>query len=81
MLKLIQAVPGPGRYEIRSQFRTGPSVDGTGQNEDEREEENEDAPFGSREKVSCLKEFTKIITYLLPVYTARGMQAHSSLIT
>ena len=49
----VQAVPGPGRYDIRSQFRTDPSADGTGQNEDEREEETEDAPFGSREKVSC----------------------------
>ncbi|CAI7995002.1 Sperm-tail PG-rich repeat-containing protein 2, partial [Geodia barretti] len=45
-----KAVPGPGRYDIRSQFRTDPSADGTGQNEDEREEETEDAPFGSREK-------------------------------
>ncbi|CAI8002297.1 Sperm-tail PG-rich repeat-containing protein 2 [Geodia barretti] len=55
-----KAVPGPGRYDIRSQFRTDPSADGTGQNEDEREEETEDAPFGSREKVSCLKQFTYI---------------------
>ena len=48
----VQAVPGPGRYDIRSQFRTDSLADGTGQNEDEREEETEDAPFGSREKVS-----------------------------
>ena len=71
----VQAVPGPGRYDIRSQFRTDPSADGTGQNEDEREEETEDAPFGSREKVSCLKQFTYIqymYTYCLFIGMHQG---------
>ena len=48
-------MPGPGRYEIKSQFRRSPSADGTGQNEDEGDDELEEtqepAPFGSREKV------------------------------
>ena len=51
-------MPGPGRYEIKSQFRRSPSADGTGQNEDEGDDELEEtqepAPFGSREKVFCI---------------------------
>ena len=60
-------MPGPGRYEIKSQFRRSPSADGTGQNEDEGDDELEEAqepaPFGSREKVYITT--TAVFLYVL----------------
>ena len=49
-------MPGPGKYEIQSQFKSGQSVDGAAQNDDDDDDdEDEDAqsraPFGSRQQV------------------------------
>jgi hypothetical protein len=48
-----KAVPGPGQYEIKSQFRPSQSVDGADQNDYDEEEEydaQDKAPFGSRQQ-------------------------------
>ena len=48
-------MPGPGQYDIKSQFRPGQSADGVDQNDDDEEEEydaQDKAPFGSRQQVN-----------------------------
>lgn len=47
LMFIPQAVPGPGKYELRSQFRTGQFPD----KEDEEPDDMDKAPFGAREKV------------------------------
>ena len=50
-------MPGPGQYEIKSQFRPSQSVDGADQNDDDEEEEydaQDKAPFGSRQQVKIV---------------------------
>ena len=45
-------MPGPGKYEIRSQFKRGQSVDGAEEEgEDEVKDPEDVVPFGSRQQV------------------------------
>ena len=45
-------MPGPGKYEIRSQFKRGQSVDGAEEEgEDEIKDPEDVVPFGSRQQV------------------------------